>query len=221
VPHVPFASLPDSARLWIFAAERPLTPPERDALLLDVDRFLAQWAAHEVPLTCGRDWRYERFLLVAVDEAAAGVSGCSIDALVRRLREHERQLGIALLDNGPLCSTTRCRPWGRCAAGGGRPRRARLGTGGPSSGRPPTAEVPEFPATTERATTRPAADRLSPAECASIDVRGAARPVVPILEQLVTPGIADVRAARARVGTAVARAGGVSTDENCGAPRTA
>jgi hypothetical protein len=102
VPHVPFASLPDSARLWIFAAERPLTPPERDALLLDVDRFLAQWAAHEVPLTCGRDWRYERFLLVAVDEAAAGVSGCSIDALVRRLREHERQLGIALLDNGPV-----------------------------------------------------------------------------------------------------------------------
>ena len=102
MPRVPFPSLPDTARLWIFAAERALTTSERDALLHDVDAFLDAWAAHRVPLTCARDWRHDRFLLVAVDEAAAGVSGCSIDALVHRLREHERRLGIALLDNGPV-----------------------------------------------------------------------------------------------------------------------
>lgn len=102
MPRVSFDRLPDSARLWVFAAERSLSPAESEALLAEVDGFLDQWAAHGVPLTSARDWRYDRFLLVAVDEAAAGVSGCSIDALTGQLRDHERRLGIALLDNGPV-----------------------------------------------------------------------------------------------------------------------
>ncbi|HET7039839.1 MAG TPA: hypothetical protein VFH97_08115 [Gemmatimonadales bacterium] len=102
MPRVPFASLPDTARLWVFAAERPLAFAEREALLRDVDAFLDHWAAHGVPLTAGRDWRYDRFLLVAVDQEAAGVSGCSIDALTRLLRDYEGRIGVALLDNGPV-----------------------------------------------------------------------------------------------------------------------
>lgn len=102
MPRVPITSLPDHARVWVFAAERPLEGPDREHLLADVDAFLDQWAAHGAPLQCGRDLVYDRFLMVAVDEQAAGVSGCSIDALTRRLREHEQRLGMALLDNGPV-----------------------------------------------------------------------------------------------------------------------
>jgi len=102
MPRVPFTDLPDHARIWVFAAERPLTSDEQGALLTDVDAFLDGWAAHGVPLRCGRDFRYDRFLMVGVDEKAAGVSGCSIDALTRKLREHEQRLGAALLDNGPV-----------------------------------------------------------------------------------------------------------------------
>ncbi|HEX9729307.1 MAG TPA: hypothetical protein VGA37_12445 [Gemmatimonadales bacterium] len=99
---MPFADLPDHARVWIFAAARPLPADERDAVLADVDAFLDQWAAHGSALTGGRDWRYDRFLFVAVDERAAGVSGCSIDALTRQLRGWEQRLGVDLLDNGPV-----------------------------------------------------------------------------------------------------------------------
>ena len=102
MPQVDFTALPDRARAWVFAAERALTAEERAQLLETVDAFLAQWAAHGVPLVCGRDWRYDRFLLVAVDEEAAGVSGCSIDALTRQLKVMEDTLGLALLDNGPV-----------------------------------------------------------------------------------------------------------------------
>jgi hypothetical protein len=37
-----------------------------------------------------------------VDERAAGVSGCSVDALVRRMQYLEQALGVELVDNGPV-----------------------------------------------------------------------------------------------------------------------
>lgn len=102
MPRTDITSLPDHARLWIFAASRPLETDEQRRLLDEVDAFLDGWAAHGVPLTCARDWRYDRFLLVAVDEQAAGVSGCSIDALVRSLRTLGQQTEVDFLDNGPV-----------------------------------------------------------------------------------------------------------------------
>ena len=102
MPHVDFAALPDTARAWVFAASRELQPAERDELLAGVDRFLDSWVAHGVPLTCARDWRYDRFLVVGVDEAAAGVSGCSIDALTQLLREVEQRFAVTMLDHGPV-----------------------------------------------------------------------------------------------------------------------
>jgi len=102
MPRVAFDALPDHARVFAFAAERALAPDEQAGLLADVDAFLDGWAAHGAPLRCGRDFRYDRFLLIAVDERAAGVSGCSIDALTQKLRQHERKLAVALMDNGPV-----------------------------------------------------------------------------------------------------------------------
>jgi hypothetical protein len=102
VPPVRFEELPPHARLWTFAASRPVKEDEEQRILLAVDEFLAQWAAHGVPLTSARDWRYGRFLFVAVDEKAAGVSGCSIDALIRRLRVLEGELDLSLTDNEPV-----------------------------------------------------------------------------------------------------------------------
>jgi hypothetical protein len=102
MPLVPLGSLPDDARVWVFAAERTLTPAEADAVLGTVDRFLGMWAAHGRPLRSARELRESRFLIIAVDEAAAGASGCSIDALVREIRDLESQLGVTLIDHGPI-----------------------------------------------------------------------------------------------------------------------
>ena len=102
MPMVPFETLPDESRLWVFGVERTLSEGEQDNLLSAVDLFLETWAAHGAPLTCGRDWRWGRFLLVAVDEASAPPSGCSIDAMVGVLKDQERRLGMRILDNTPV-----------------------------------------------------------------------------------------------------------------------
>lgn len=100
MPIVPFASLPPDARLWVFAASRPLTEPEQATLLEAVDPWLAQWTAHGAPLTSGRVLREGRFLAIGVDQRTAGASGCSIDALYRVLGALERTLDTALLAGG-------------------------------------------------------------------------------------------------------------------------
>lgn len=97
-----FAALPDTARLWTFGVSRPLVPDEEQRLLDTVDRFLEGWKAHGHPLAAARDWRLGRFLLVALDDTVEPPSGCSIDALVRTLRELESELDVQMVGAAPV-----------------------------------------------------------------------------------------------------------------------
>jgi hypothetical protein len=100
MPRIPFATLPSDARLWVFAADRPLEEAESAELLHAVDGFLDRWAAHGQPLSSARDWRLRRFLAVAVDQRDANASGCSIDGLYRLLKVAEQRLGTSFLRGG-------------------------------------------------------------------------------------------------------------------------
>ena len=98
MPRIDFSSIPERARLWVFVADVPVADPA--PLLQAVDAHLAQWNAHGVPLVCGRDWRDDRFLAIAVDEAATGASGCSIDGLFRTIGRVQSQINVDLLASG-------------------------------------------------------------------------------------------------------------------------
>ena len=102
MPLVPFDTLPDDARLWVFGARAPLDEIDAPRLLGAVDGFLKQWKAHGNPLTCARDFREEYFLLVAVDERASDASGCSIDGLFRLLQQAEEGIGTSLVGGGTV-----------------------------------------------------------------------------------------------------------------------
>jgi hypothetical protein len=100
MPLVPFDQLPDDARCWVFAAGAPLDEVDTPRLLAAVDAFLLTWAAHGTPLTSARDFRDELFLVVGVDERAAGASGCSIDGLFRVLQGIEDGIGTSMVGGG-------------------------------------------------------------------------------------------------------------------------
>lgn len=102
MPQIQFDAMPSSARVWVFGASEPITGSARDSLLAAVDAHLAQWTAHGAPLVCAREWRDDRFLVVAVDEAATGASGCSIDGLFRVLAQIESTIGASLVESGAV-----------------------------------------------------------------------------------------------------------------------
>ncbi|MEO8577838.1 MAG: hypothetical protein ABI556_14100 [Gemmatimonadales bacterium] len=100
MPKVDFNALPDTARVWVYGAERELGESGEKQLLSAVDSFLDQWKAHGTPLSSSRDWCEGRFLTVAVDQEQAGASGCSIDGLFRNLKSLEGELGAQLVPSG-------------------------------------------------------------------------------------------------------------------------
>jgi hypothetical protein len=102
MPRVPFDDLPDHGRLWVFPASRTLSEDEAARCLREVDDFLAGWAAHGVPLRAGRHLVDQQFLIVGVDVDVEAPSGCSIDALVGRLRTLGESLGLRLIDHAPV-----------------------------------------------------------------------------------------------------------------------
>ena len=102
MPIVPFDTLPDDARVWVFGTDRALSAAEAARLLAVVDAYLARWAAHGAPLASARDWRDDHFLTIAVDQRAAGASGCSIDALFHQLQDLERSLGVSIVGGGRI-----------------------------------------------------------------------------------------------------------------------
>ncbi len=100
MPQVPFSALPDSARVWVFGSDAPVTGAHAERLLAATDDFLERWAAHGAPLVCARDWRDDRFLVIGVDESNAGASGCSIDGLFRVLGALEGEIAASLRGSG-------------------------------------------------------------------------------------------------------------------------
>lgn len=102
MPQISFDRLPSDASLWIFPAERRLSAEEATQVLAEADAFIGEWTAHGVPLMAARELRHDQFVLVGVDERAAGVSGCSVDKLVRQMQVLQRVLGVELVNNAPV-----------------------------------------------------------------------------------------------------------------------
>lgn len=100
MPLVDFSQLPDDARVWVFGAAAPIDDDDAAKLLVGVDSFLPEWKAHGHPLTCAREWRDERFLVIGVDQRTEGASGCSVDDLFRVLKSLESAIGTSLLGGG-------------------------------------------------------------------------------------------------------------------------
>lgn len=100
MPVVPFETLPDASKVWIFGSDRPLGEDATTTLLKGVEEHLTDWKAHGQPLTVGSQFRDNRFLVIAVDQSTAGATGCSIDGLFRVLQGLEPKLGTSLVGGG-------------------------------------------------------------------------------------------------------------------------
>lgn len=85
-------------RIWIYQADRQMSADDKRKVLDKLERFTADWKAHGRPLAAKAEVRYDRFIILMVDDAIAPPTGCSIDKSVYLLKEIEKETGLNLFD---------------------------------------------------------------------------------------------------------------------------
>lgn len=94
--------MPDSSRVWVYQADRPLTNSEINAIDEAAEHFTSQWVAHGKSLVATHSIEYSQFLVFAVDESQQNATGCSIDSSVQFVRDIENKLGVSFLDRSKI-----------------------------------------------------------------------------------------------------------------------
>lgn len=91
-------SFSPQSKVWVYQSNRAFTETEANAIQQKLNDFTAQWKAHGHQLAAKATVLYNFFIVITVDEASAGATGCSIDASVRVIKEIEQEYGVDLFN---------------------------------------------------------------------------------------------------------------------------
>ncbi len=94
--------LSSDAKLWIFPFSRCMSEVEKVRVEELVKSILATWKSHGRDIQSAVAIYRDRFLLVGAEISGEAPSGCSIDALHRRIPEALQNTGISLSDPASL-----------------------------------------------------------------------------------------------------------------------
>lgn len=86
------------SKVWVYQSNRPFTDNEVASVQQKLNDFTAQWKAHGHQLSAKAEVLHHFFIVFTVDEASAGVTGCSIDSSVRIIKEIEQEYKVDLFD---------------------------------------------------------------------------------------------------------------------------
>lgn len=96
--YVPYNTLPDDSRVWIYQSNRVFNQEEIQYIEEQSVAFVEQWTRHGEKVRGSFLTVYDRFLIIAVDQDFVEVSGCSIDASVKLVQQIQAQLNVDMLN---------------------------------------------------------------------------------------------------------------------------
>jgi len=96
--YVPFDTLPEESKIWIYQSNRKFSDEEIQAIEADLTAFLENWSAHGHQLEASFVTKYNRFIIIAVNQEVQAATGCSIDASVQFIQNLEQKYSVDLLD---------------------------------------------------------------------------------------------------------------------------
>lgn len=96
--YLPFEELPEQSRIWIYQSNRKFTDEEMTEIEDSVKSFVENWSAHGTSLEASFITKYNRFIILAVNQDVQAATGCSIDSSVVFIQELEKKYSVDLLD---------------------------------------------------------------------------------------------------------------------------
>lgn len=96
--YIPFENLPEESKIWIYQCNRKFSEEEIAAIESSLQFFLENWASHGTSLEASYKIKYNRFIIIAVNQEVQVATGCSIDASVQFIQNLEQKYSVDLLD---------------------------------------------------------------------------------------------------------------------------
>lgn len=96
--YVPFDAMPEESRIWIYQSNRKFSDDEVAEIETSLKEFIENWTAHGAGLEASFITRYNRFIIIAVNQGIQAATGCSIDASVQYIQALEQKYTVDLLD---------------------------------------------------------------------------------------------------------------------------
>src|SRR4051812_28668979 len=95
---VPFENLPEDSKIWIYQSNRKFSDDEITEIENDLKAFVENWSAHGTGLEASYLLKYNRFIILAVNQEVQQATGCSIDSSVNFIQDLKQKYQVDLLD---------------------------------------------------------------------------------------------------------------------------
>lgn len=96
--YIPFKDLPNTARIWIYQANKPFLDNEIVKINELLMEFSENWNNHGEGLKSSYTVKYKQFIIIAIDENHKEASGCSIDSSVQTIKKIENLCSVDLMN---------------------------------------------------------------------------------------------------------------------------
>ncbi len=101
--NVNFEKLPDNSKIWIYQSSRKFYPNEIEKIKQQIDCFLASWNDNGIDITASYQIKYNRFIIIGVDQTLQSISIDAIDASVGFILGLQTEYNVELLDKLNVC----------------------------------------------------------------------------------------------------------------------
>ena len=96
--HLLPADFSDDSRVWVYQGSRLFTLNEALHIEDMLNDLVVNWKSHGTPVKGYANLFFGQFIVLMADEAATGVSGCSIDSSVRIIQQIEKMFNVEMFN---------------------------------------------------------------------------------------------------------------------------
>jgi chemotaxis regulatin CheY-phosphate phosphatase CheZ len=96
--YAPFESLPDTSKIWIYLSSKEFSETEVSDLSEKLEHFCSKWTRHGEDLKASFTIKYNRFIVLAVDESYNEISGCAINKSIKLMQKIEQEFDLDLMN---------------------------------------------------------------------------------------------------------------------------
>jgi len=100
---IDFNKIPKQGKVWVFPSSRKFYPQELAGLKERVEDFLTDWDNQENAISCAYLLKYDRFLIISVDDTTHSLSLQTHDLLITFIQELEKIFEVVLMDKINVC----------------------------------------------------------------------------------------------------------------------